>query len=284
MDSTRKSRRPEASGPGSGESDPASPTASSPAAAAELVRELILQSGAAALPARIAEHILALGEAAIEPLIEVLVDSRLRDPKGPAAGWAPVHAARLLGLRPRARAIEPLLDVLATTDKLSPLGEAVSKALVPLKAQLVTPILERLPTAVGGYRRELWYLLAGAGVREPRIFVQLLAALSESPEVGAMCLSEYGDRAALPDLAHALDAHPLGLADEPVNDHAVFELREAILELGGVLTAEQQAKYERALWTRRVRAAAEPSARRPSSPDAPCSCGSGRRYRHCCLQ
>lgn len=252
------------------------------AAAAELVHGLLRRSGTA-LPGRAAKRILALRQAAVEPLIAVLSDSRLRAPSAPAGGWAPVHAARLLRRLDARAAIEPLLDVLATTDRLSPLGVAVSKTLVPLRRQLVGPILDRLPTAVGGYRRELWYLLAGSGVREARVFDQLLAALAEAPEIGAMCLGEYGDRAALPELARALDAHPLGLSDEPGGEQPVFELREAILDLGGQLTAAQQLKYERALWTRRVRPTI-PSEHQTRPADTACACGSGRLYRHCCLQ
>lgn len=265
------------------EPEPADPEPPSrpEAALPGLVREILLRSPT--LSSRNARRILNLGQAAVEPLCAVLVDSKLRDPQGPGGGWAPVHAARLLARLAAGPAIGPLLDVLATTDKLSPLGRAVSKTLAPLKGQLVGPILERLPTAVGAYRHELWYLLTATGVREPRIFDQLLAALTEAPEVGAMCLSEYGDRAALPELSRLLDAHRLGLTDEPGSEQAIFELREAILVLGGQLSATQQAKYERALWTRRVRSAAEVEHAHPS-PDTACPCGSGRLYRHCCLQ
>jgi hypothetical protein len=172
------------------------------AATARLVRELVLHDGPV-LPPLAATRILALGQAAVEPLINLMSDSRLRAPRGPAGGWVPVHAAKLLGQLDPEAAVEPLLDVLATTAQLSPLRQAVEKALAPLGAPLVSPILARLPTAVGGYRRELWFLLANARVRDARIFVQLLGALAESPEDGAMYLAEYGDKAALPELSRA---------------------------------------------------------------------------------
>ena len=281
MRSAKKPRRVKDPDPAPVEHVPLEASTSA-AEATALVHELLRRSGAA-LSSGAAKRIQALGQAAVAPLVAVLIDSRLRAPNAPAGGWAPVHAARLLKRLDARPAIEPLLDVLATTDRLSPLGEAVSRTLAPLKGQLVGPILDRLPTAVGEYRRELWFMLAGCGVREARVFDQLLAALAEAPEIGAICLGEYGDPAALPELSRALDAHPLGLMDQPGNDQPVFELREAILELGGQLTAAQKIKYERALWTRRIRTTA-PSEHLPQHPDSACACGSGNIYRLCCLQ
>ena len=269
---------------------PAVPSREPPSAAdqrretiAQLVQERLLNSGVVLSPQPAAE-ILALGEAAIEPLVAVMVDCRLRDPKGPAAGWASVHAAQLLGQLGDARSVEPLLDVLATTNQLSPLRVTVERALAPMGARLIAPVLARLPTAVDGYRLQLWSLLANAKVRDHRIFVHLLDALAEYPEQGAMYLAEYGDPAALPELSRALDAYQISLTDD--GDHALFELREAIQELGGTLTAGQQTKYEHALLACRIKVTAEMELqrRRSVSPDSSCPCGSGRRYRHCCLQ
>jgi len=263
--------------------EPPSATGQRRATIAQLVQGRLLNGGVVLSP-QVAAEILALGEAAVEPLAVVMVDCRLRDPKGPAAGWAPVHAAQLLGQLGDARSVEPLLDVLATTNQLSPLRVAVEKALAPMGARLIEPILARLPTAVDEYRRQLWSLLANAKVRDKRIFVHLLDALAECPEQGAMYLAEYGDPGALPELSRALDAYQISLTDD--GDHALFELREAIEGLGGALTAAQQTKYEHTLLACRIKVSAEMGAQRSRAvnPDAPCPCGSGRRYRHCCLQ
>ena len=115
---------------------------------AQLVQERLLNGGVV-LPPQAAAEILAHREAAVEPLVAMMVDTRLRDPKGPAAGWAPVHAAQLLGQLGDARSVEPLLDVLSTTNQLSPLRVTVEKALAPMGACLIGPIMARLPTAVG---------------------------------------------------------------------------------------------------------------------------------------
>ena len=113
---------------------------------------------------------------------------------------------------------------------------------------------------------------------------QLLGALAEHPEQGAMYLAEYGDPAALPELSRALDAYQISLTDD--GDHTLFELREAIEELGGTLTAAHQTKYEQALLACRIKVSADLEVQRSRAvnQDAPCPCGSGRRYKHCCLQ
>lgn len=261
---------------------PPSPADKVQAATALTVRELVLFAGELLPPTSVA-RVLALKEAAIEPLLAILGDRKLRDPGGLGGGWGPVHAAGLLGQLGAPRAIEPLLDTLATTFPPEELCLAVSQALLPLGAALIIPILARLPTAVGPYRRELWFLLAGAQVRDARIFDQLLEAFAEQPEEGVMRLAEYGDPAALPYLARALDTYRPGLADDTSDDQMIFELREAIHSLGGTLTPEQESKYEQARFTRKVTLSVRRARRPPPDPDAPCPCKSGRPYRSCCL-
>ena len=50
--------------------------------------------------------------------------------------------------------------------------------------------------------------------------------------------------------------------------------------------AEDKTKYEQALLACRIRVSADLEVQRSRAVnlDAPCPCGSGRRYRHCCLQ
>jgi hypothetical protein len=258
----------------------------SPQEAAAEARRLLLSCAEELLPPDVYHRLRQLARVVPGELIAVLTDPTLRPAGSPGNGWAPVHAAQILAEVAPQQAVEPLLDTLATVSPLTDLFMAVAEALEPLGKRLIEPILLRLPTAVGEYRIELWRFLGRCGARDPRVLDQLLLALNERPDEGALALSEYGDPAALPYLGEALDRYKLGPADRlPHDDFTVFELREAILELGGKLTAAQQAKYERALWTLRVeRGERDRPVLDRRKLDAPCPCGSGRPYRNCCLQ
>lgn len=205
-------------------------------------------------------------EVAVATLLAAVKAGPRRNPQGLVAGWGPTHAAQLLVQLSPELAVDPLLDVLAINTRLTLWYEPVFKALSLLGARLIEPILARLPTAVQDYRRDLLCLLAGVGVRAPRVFEQLLAALTELPEEGAMLLAEYGDPAALSHLSRALDDYEANLPHGGRGDSTIFELREAIESLGGSLTLSQQAKYEHALQVRRIEVALQSRAQQASWP------------------
>ncbi|MGH7336488.1 MAG: SEC-C metal-binding domain-containing protein [Myxococcota bacterium] len=120
----------------------------------------------------------------------------------------------------------------------------------------------------------------------------------------------YSDERAVPYLLEALDRFEIVESENPLANHALIELRAAIEELGGTLTAEQQLKCRRgrepAEVFRRKMEALLASRRRDVTPiepvqprDAvpivparrrdrpgrndPCWCGSGKKYKKCCL-
>lgn len=132
--------------------------------------------------------------------------------------------------------------------------------------------------------------------RDHRILQALLRLVDESPQAGAACVVEYGDAQAVEDLSRALD----GLTARPVADCPLcawgdlVAVAHAIRDLGGKVTAEQQARIDGFLgsdaWDRSRRAArAEPAVRAPAARAArpgrndPCPCGSGRKYKRCHL-
>jgi hypothetical protein len=84
-------------------------------------------------------------------------------------------------------------------------------------------------------------VLARVGLRDDRILDLLLAQLRRAPAFAGN-LAEYGDPRALPSLLEALDAFELNESGNPFANHALIEIRCAIEELGGTLTAEQQLK------------------------------------------
>ena len=76
--------------------------------ASETVRRLLLDAGDD-LSDKAVEQILALEDAAIAPLVEVLLDDSLLGPDDTGGDWAPAHAAYLLGELEATSAIPALL-------------------------------------------------------------------------------------------------------------------------------------------------------------------------------
>ncbi len=129
--------------------------------------------------------------------------------------------------------------------------------------------------------------------------------------MGANYLAEYGEARALDVLAHTFDTLPLRNEESPLANHVFIELRAAIEDLGGHLTAAQHQKFEAADAARRrlvaqmswdvdppaappwrtPRQATSFAGLRPPTPsrarklgrNAPCWCGSGKKYKKCHL-
>lgn len=188
--------------------------------------------------------ILAMGDAAVAPLIEILGDESLLEDDAPGEGMAPSHAAWLLGQLKAEAAIEPLLDAVVDESASGLLRcNAAMQALSELGAAVIDPILRRFDDVSLDARIYLCEILGRLGVQDPRILDQLLALLKDAPEVGAACLVDYGDKAALAALGAALDACKPEAGATAFENGAIVELYEAIEELGGKPTAAQKAKY-----------------------------------------
>ena len=126
-----------------------------------------------------------------------------------------------------------------------------------------------------------------------------------------LCQMHTGIARALDVLAHTFNTLPLRDEETPLANHVFTELRAAIEDLGGLLTAAQHEKFEAADAARRrfvaqmhwaVAPPAAPAWRpplratsfagtRPSLPagtrklgrNAPCWCGRGKKYKKCHL-
>jgi hypothetical protein len=127
-------------------------------------------------------------------------------------------------------------------------------------------------------------VLADSGVRDPRIFEKLCALFDRDEVSGAICLSSYGDPAALPILEGAIEDFELDFDSE----HGLMDLTELIdahARMGGVLSedlaqhvAATRAEFE-AYRARFLPRRAEP---KPGRNDL-CPCGSGKKYKRCCM-
>lgn len=231
------------------------------------------------LPETVAAQVLSLGEAAVEPLIALLLDPDAADVDQPGEGWGAIHAAVLLtGLKDR-RAIEPFLDVLAETEWDAILHDIVVQGLSTVGPAVVEPVLARLDEAGPDEYESLAVVLADSGVKDERIYTALEALAEENPGLGALAFSSYGDRRALPFLEKALREFDVttGHAEDTVSELKM--LVEAYEQLAGEpIASELKAHVDKLfdalpLPVRR----AEPKIGR----NDPCGCGSGEKFKKC---
>jgi hypothetical protein len=118
------------------------PLPSGPVDGAE-IRRLLTQGRPTLVPA-VRERILSSGIEAIPILIEVLLDEALAMEDGPGKGYAPIHAARLLGELGATEAIEPLLKRMVDTTWDEILHDAIIQSLPKIGTTVVEPALRLL--------------------------------------------------------------------------------------------------------------------------------------------
>jgi hypothetical protein len=224
--------------------------------------------------------ILTLGGEAVEPLLEFIRDEAWADADGPGGGWAPIHAARLLGELKAPQAIEPMLEALWDCEAGEDiLFDALMLGLAKIGPAVLEPALRaRDATDEPEMRSQLATILAELGVRDERIYQALLEQLEDEPGLGAGSLQEYGDERAVEPLSAMLDELD---ANDPEEHVDVVECAAAIESLGGTLTPGQKAKaaeveksWKRAYSLRRLRDTGRNDA---------CPCGSGKKYKKCHL-
>ena len=278
------------------------------ASAQALVRDLRAQDGA--LPADLRRQCLAAG-AAMVPALIALLEAGLADDQAAPEG-ALFHAVDLLGALGDARAVPILLRCLAHDDLFDGLAPPAAAALHTLgPAALEGCLAAYAMTTSEDLRDRLAGVLSRCGVHDERLYACLVETLQRTPELGANYLAEYGEARALDVLAHTFDTLPLRNEESPLANHVFIELRAAIEELGGQLTAAQAQQFEAADAARRrfvaqlswdvdpaaasawhtPRQATPAAGPRPPTPararklgrNAPCWCGSGQKYKKCHL-
>ena len=270
-----------------------------------------LRQGDRALPEALQAQILAAGSASIPGLIAILEDALADDEAD--HGWAPAHAAKLLGMLGDAQAVPVLLRMLAFYEVIDGYHQAAEDALVALGDPAIEACLEAYPTAnTEDLRSGIVAVLSRSTEKNARIFQTLLAFFAQSTELGAIYLADYGDPQAIPVLSQMFDALPIDEhSDAVMSNHIFVEVQSAIEQLGGQLTAAQRAKADRADAPRRRFAAqmqeavtriaaqqrhTEQAPRIPANGkssvvpkprklgrNARCWCGSGKKYKQCHL-
>lgn len=267
-----------------------------------------LQNAGYRLADEIHDDILALGQPAIPALLEILEDAVSKSPVG---GWGPAHAAQLLGELHATAAVEPMLQVLAGTDTQDHrLHDNIMQSLAEIDGATEAMIRAYVNNTDPTFRYSISTALAERQVHDDRILEILIDQLRCEPSRGAGNLAVYGDARAIAHLLEALDQYTIVETKSPFANHALVELRAAIEELGGTLTAEQQRKCRRGrrsaeafsreldalLESHRREVTVVPAGRKklvmPAAPvrrerqpgrNEPCWCGSARKYKRCHL-
>jgi hypothetical protein len=237
----------------------------------------------------IERQILEHKDTVLPALVEILLDDNLAAEDAPGDGYAPIHAAHHLGKLGAAAAAEPMIVRLRETGFDDILHNALLFALPRLGAAVVEPALREYDeTDDPDFRMSLAGVLAECGVRDARIYDLLLTMLPNQPDQAAGCLWRYGDPRALEHLARAFDSFPIERGHSALTNQTLIELRDAIEQLGGALTVEQEAKYIVAMEPRdRWRAQMDSYLQTARSPrpgrNEPCWCGSTKKYKKCHL-
>ena len=206
----------------------------------ELLRHLCGYEGG--LPEAIRRPLVAAGATGVPALIALVEDALADDQTD--LGWAPLHAVDLLGTIGDARAIPVLLRCLDREDELDLLVQQAAAALRALGALALDRCLLAYATSHRDtFRDRLAGVMSRWGLHDERLYAVLLDTLQRTPELGANYLVEYGDARTLDVLAQTFDALPIREGDNPLANHVFIELRCAIEDLGGHLTAAQQHKF-----------------------------------------
>jgi hypothetical protein len=262
------------------------------------------------LPEALRALCLATGTALVPELLAI-VEEEMTDTQA-THSWAPVHAAELLGMLGDTQAIPILLRCLPQCDKLDIFYQKVREALIAFGPLVMDPCLDAYAaTTDADLHDSLLDVLGGLAIHDERIYEVFLDSLQRSPELAAMYLAEYGDPRALPALSQVFDTLLVHDDDTILGNHVFVELRCAIEDLGGHLTATQVAKAERADAPRRRFAAQMERTVARLVPEQPmeqtssiagttsqnavtpkkrkmgrnerCWCGSGKKYKKCHL-
>ncbi|HEX7668592.1 MAG TPA: SEC-C metal-binding domain-containing protein [Polyangiaceae bacterium] len=242
------------------------------------------------LPASLRDRIVAEGSPIIPALIDVLLDDDdvedgdVED----GGGWASIHAVDLLSDLKAEAAIQPMLRVLAETDWDVIVHDRIVLRLPEFGAPVLEPALALLshdpPAHVAESRCAI---LSQLGVRDERVFEQLVSCFAESPDMASNWLANYGDERGLPLVEREIWEFDLD-EESPVALIMLRDLEESYERLGGPLPDDLRAHVGEltARWNAPLvplpPVATVASAIRIGRND-PCPCGSGKKYKRCHL-
>lgn len=232
-------------------------------------------------------EVLALGPAAIPGLLRFLNDDDLQNDDSAGGGWPPIHAVGLLADLKATEAVEPMLRLLCETSWDHIIHDRLILRLHELGPAVIEPalaILDKGPSE--DVRHSVCCVLAEVGVRDPRIYAHLCAFFDEDEALGATCLSDYGDPAALALLEAAIEDFEPNF-EVSYGLMGLNDLVESFQRLGGVMPEDVREhvallRDEFETYRRMLEAQSQPKAK--TGRNDPCPCGSGKKFKRCCLE
>ena len=247
-----------------------------------------LKSAGERLPQNQRGAILALGEAAVPRLIDLLQAEPQSGEDRAEGSWAASHAVDLLIDLKAEAAIEPMLALLAATDLDEDVHHRIAFRLPELGAPVLEPALALLPEdAESDLYSSLCDILSKLSVVDERIYLALERLFQHDQVLGGAFLADYGDDRAVALLETAIrNYRPEDGADKPIHGE-ILDLADSYEALAGELSDELQEKADAAYATweaqQEPEVVAAPAASTKVGRNEPCPCGSGKKHKRCCL-
>jgi hypothetical protein len=242
------------------------------------------------------QRIVDAGSDVVPALVEILEDRSLWDEEAPGEGFAPIHAAEILGEIGDPDALPALYRVLRIIDPDAVLDDAVEDAIVAFGEDAVAPGRRELESWNDVFLIDLAHVFARLGVEKKSVFQVLLKFFLKDPEHGAPLLAEYGDPSGADAIAPVLERYVVAASDDPKQADTIIALGDAFEALGGKLTGDarktvrsfRQKKKRVEDIIERAKSGDDPSIGentyvrdRDLGRNEPCWCGSGRKYKRC---
>ena len=258
-----------------------------PATASDSAFEHLRRTGET-LPDELRARILSLGAAAVPPLIALLEDENAAAEDAPGEGWPPIHAVDLLAELKAEEAIMPMLVALRGGDMDDILSSRVAVRLPTLGAAALEPVLAELSGIRDTDRAvTLCAILANTGVKDERVWLELSKCFSEEPNLSAGFLASYGDDRALPLIEReilAFDESARGSLARLDLDLLVEAYEELAGELPDAVMDHLEYLWELQSEPDELPVPPLPAATIKVGRNDPCPCGSGKKYKRCCLE
>lgn len=278
-----------------------------PAQSPDIIRQRIdalLKQGESLSPSARAD-LVALGRAATPGLVALLEDRTLWDDKAPGQGFAPIHAAEILGEIGDPAALDALYAAFRAVDPDALLDDALTDAIRAYGPAAIPAGLRALESWDDPFLANLAFVFSALGsapgepAHDPDLHRKALQVLLKffikHPIAGSELLAHFGDPIALDALSVALERYIASAQGQAKYRRPIFAIADAITALGGELRGAQKSAITRLKATRSAsQEALDKLNDKPQADDSetvikehhlgrndPCWCASGRNYKRC---